>query len=363
MYYRVILILWVLLIAKNSLAQSDSTAFATKPEVLFNGFADVFYSYDFNKPSTDYRQSFLFNHNRHNEFNVNLALLQAEVTHQKYHGLVGIQTGTYSHDNYSAEKDVFKLINQAYAGIALNKKNNLWIDAGVFSSHLGFESAISMDNLTLTRSLIAENSPYFLTGAKIYYQTAKTKLLFIVCNGWQRIQRLSGNSLPGFGTQIQHVFSDKITFNWSTYTGSEYPDSLRKMRAFNNLYFIFHISGKWKVIADYDVGVEQRSLNSNTYNMWQGASVIARYIWSPKIATAVRGEYYSDPQQIIISTGTNAKYIDVLGTSLNIDYQPAKNVMWRIEGRYFYNSNSYFLRGNKSTNTNFFITSSIAVKI
>ncbi|RMG82830.1 MAG: porin, partial [Bacteroidetes bacterium] len=266
------------------LAQADSIASTTEPSISFNGFIDAFYSYDFNNPTSDYRQSFLFNHNRHNEFNVNLALLEAKVSHQKYHALIGIQTGTYAHDNYAAEKDVFKLVNQAYAGISLNKKNTLWADVGIFSSHLGFESAVSMDNLTLTRSLVAENSPYFLTGAKVYYQTKTTTALIMVSNGWQRIQRLQANSLPGIGTQLQHVFLDKMTLNWSTYLGSEYPDSLRKMRFFNNFYAILELSDKWTVIADYDIGAEQQSLNSNQYHMWQGAAIISRYKISQKTA-------------------------------------------------------------------------------
>jgi hypothetical protein len=51
-----------------------------------------------------------------------------------------------------------KNIYEANVGISLNKKNNLWVDAGVMPSHIGFESAISMDNWYLTRSLLAENS-------------------------------------------------------------------------------------------------------------------------------------------------------------------------------------------------------------
>ena len=37
--------------------------------------------------------------------------------------------------------------------------DNLWLDAGIFVSHIGLESANSRDNLTLTRSIMADNSP------------------------------------------------------------------------------------------------------------------------------------------------------------------------------------------------------------
>jgi hypothetical protein len=104
---------------------------------------------------------FYFNHNRHNEFNLNLGFVKLGLEHSKYRANLALQTGTYSNDNYSAEPGLLKNIFEANVGLSLNKKNNLWIDAGVFASHIGFESAISTDNLTMTRSLLAENSLIF----------------------------------------------------------------------------------------------------------------------------------------------------------------------------------------------------------
>jgi hypothetical protein len=45
----------------------------------------------------------------------------------------------------------------------------------------------------------------------------------LIVNGWQRIQRLQGNSLPSFGTQINYSPTEKITFNWSTFIGTDDP--------------------------------------------------------------------------------------------------------------------------------------------
>lgn len=78
-------------------------------------------------------------------------------------------------------------IYESNIGISLNKKNNLWLDAGIFGSHIGFESAISKDCWTLTRSLFAENSPYYLSGTKLTYNPNEHwEFAVIICNGWQR---------------------------------------------------------------------------------------------------------------------------------------------------------------------------------
>jgi hypothetical protein len=58
----------------------------------------------------------------------------------------------------------------------LSKKQNLWLDAGIMPSHIGFESAVSADCWTLTRSLLAENSPYYETGIKLGYVSKDEKL-------------------------------------------------------------------------------------------------------------------------------------------------------------------------------------------
>jgi hypothetical protein len=129
-------------------AQNDSI-WHQKPTLTISGFADVFYVYDFNQTLGTERQPFLFNHNRHNEFNLNLGFVKLGLEHSKYEANLALQTGTYANDNYAAEPGLLKNIFEANVGVSLNKKNNLWINAGVFASHIGFESAISTDNWTM----------------------------------------------------------------------------------------------------------------------------------------------------------------------------------------------------------------------
>ena len=71
------------------------------------------------------------------------------------------------------------------------------ITAGIFTSHIGFESAVSKDCWTLTRSILADNSPYYESGARLTYTSNNNKWLIsaLALNGWQRIQRPAGNSL------------------------------------------------------------------------------------------------------------------------------------------------------------------------
>lgn len=333
-----------------------------KPAVKFSGFVDVFYVYDFNEPQSSTRQPFLYNHNRHNEFNLNLGYIKIGLDHAKYRANLALQTGTYAIDNYAAEPGLLKNIFEANVGISLNKKNNFWLDVGIFASHIGFESAVSMDNWTLTRSLLAENSPYFFSGAKFTYNpNNKWEFAALILNGWQRIQRLQGNSIPSFGTQVAFTPNDRTTINWSTFIGTDDPDTTRRMRYFNNLYGQFQFTKKVGLIVGFDVGLQQTMKNSSAYNFWMSPVIIAQYAIAQKWNTALRVEYYHDESSIIIPTSTPNGF-QTSGVSLNLDYLPISFISCRIEARWLNSRDKIFETKNAVTYNNFFVGTSLAVK-
>lgn len=137
---------------------------SSKVKLNFEAFVDLYYAAQEGPVSND---AIAFNNSRKNDFNLNLGLIKLNAEHERYRANIGLMTGTYARYNLAHEPLEFRNIWEANAGIRLAK--NLWLDAGIFSSHLGFESAISTENLTLTRSLVAENSPYYLSGVNLTY--------------------------------------------------------------------------------------------------------------------------------------------------------------------------------------------------
>ena len=255
-----------------------------------------------------------------------------------------------------------KNIFEANVGVKLSKKSNLWLDAGIMPSHIGFESAIGKDCWTLTRSILAENSPYYEAGAKIGYTSPSEKLYVsaMYLNGWQRMQKVVGNQTPAFGTQVTVKPNTNLTLNWSTYAGNEKPDSVAQWRYFNDFYAIAQVTEKLGLTAGLDIGFEQMAKGSSKYNMWYAPVVIARYQLTDKWFTAVRGEYYSDQNGVIIATGTPNGF-KTSGVSLNFDYLPAKNVMLRFEGRTLSSKDQIFMLDSKASDMNYFFTSALAL--
>ena len=353
------LLLGALTLGLYNLNAQDSTK--TNP-LNISGYLEAYYSYDIGNPANHERPAFFYSFNRHNEVNLDLGFVKANYTTNKVRGNFALMAGTYAQYNLAGEQGLLKNIFEANVGVRISKKKNIWIDAGIMPSHIGFESAIGKDCWNLTRSILADNSPYFESGVKLSY-TSKNEKLYLAAmylNGWQRIQRVPANQTPAFGTQLTYKPNSKITLNWSTYAGNELPDSLKQMRYFNNLYAQFQITKKLGVVAGFDIGMQQMKKDTSAYNNWYSPVLIIQFKPTEKIRIAARGEYYSDEKGVIIATGTPNGF-QTIGYSLNFDYLPADNVMFRIEGRGLSSKDKIFSMDNKPSTENYFITTSLAI--
>ena len=333
-----------------------------KSPLTFSGYVETYYSYDFNEPENHTRPGFVYSHNRHNELNLNLGFAKVNYAKNNLRGNLAIMAGTYAQYNLAGEQDLLRNVFEANVGVKISSKHNLWVDAGIMPAHIGFESAIGKDCPTLTRSIMADNSPYYEAGVKIGYTSPSEKwyLAAMYLNGWQRIQKIDGNQTPAFGTQITYKPSAKTTLNWSTYAGNEQPDIDRKWRYFHNIFGQFKLDAKTNLTAGFDIGSQQSANKSNKYDVWYTPVVILQHKPTDKIQLAVRGEYYSDEKGVIIASGTPNGF-QTYGFSANFDYLVSDNVMFRIEARNLQSKDEVFLNGVNPTDSNTFLTTSIAI--
>ncbi|MEE1944765.1 porin [Pedobacter sp. KR3-3] len=332
------------------------------PKVKFSGYLETYYSYDFNQPDPNNRPSFVYSHNRHNEVNLNLAFIKANYDNDKVRANVALMAGTYTNANLSAEPGVLKNIYEANAGLKLSKTANLWIDAGIFASHIGFESAVSKDCWVLTRNIASENTPYYETGAKLSYGTSNGQFLatLLYLNGWQKINRPDGNSKPAGGMQLTYKPNSKLTLNYSNYIGSEGQNAVRVHRIYHNFYAVAQLSEKFGLTAGFDYGTQQKTKGKSAKSKVLSPVLIAQYKFDPKWAIAARAEYYKDKDGVFIATGTSNGF-KTMGYSLNLDYSPISNAVVRLEGKVYDSKDQIFTRNGSMVNQDAALTASIAV--
>jgi hypothetical protein len=355
---KIIFVLLALIMANNIKAQ-DTTR---NTNLVISGYAELYYSYDFNHPADHDRPPFVYSYNRTNEVNLNLGFIKAAYTNDNIRANFALMAGTYANANLATEQGVLKNVYEANAGIRLSKKADLWLDAGIFSSHIGFESAIGKDCWVLTRNISSDNTPYYETGAKITYATPDGKFIAtaLYLNGWQRIQRQDGNNAPAGGIQLTWKPTANVTLNYSNYLGTEGPDSVSVRRFYHDIYGVFQVSPKFGVIAGVDYGTQQQSKNSAKTNYVLSPVFIARYLLGKKWAIAGRFEYYKDKNGIFINTGTINGF-DTNGYSVNLDYIPFATAVIRLEGKIYESKDKIFMKDDSPVADSPLITSSIAV--
>jgi hypothetical protein len=307
----------------------------TTRTVTWGGFVDTYYAWDFNRP-TNLDRAFTTQPARHDEFNINLAHVEVKLSTPRTRGRLALQAGTSVQSNYAGEPRVGSVsgpelarhIQEAVVGIRAGA--HIWIDGGIYLSHIGQEGWISRDNPTYSRSLIADYSPYYETGVKATW-TASAKLTAQVhiLNGWQNISET--NTSKAAGMRLDYATSPHLALGYSNFIGNEAPDTVpSRLRVFNEV-FAFVTRDPVNVWVTFDYGTQRRAPASGRSSWWGGAA-IAKLQLNSTTSLSARLERYVDPDGVIVATGTPNAF-RVSGGSLGIDVAPFAGAVWRSEVR------------------------------
>lgn len=340
------------------LAAQDSTLHAS-----WSGYLDTYYAYDFGRPASIDRV-YTTQAARHNEFNVNLAHVAVSLSGDRVRGRFALQAGTSVQANYAGEPSVggysgsslSRHIQEATAGYRVG--SGLWVDAGVYFSYIGGEGWISRDNANYTRSLVAEYSPYYLSGVKLTWQRpgSPVTVQLHVMNGWQNISET--NSDKAVGGRVDWQVTQALSLGYAGFVGNELPDSVpSRMRVFNQVLGKWSLPGGAYVQGQVDLGHQGGS-------DWWGWVVSAHVPAAPRVAVAARFEGYRDPEQVILATGTPNGFKG-LGASLGLDVSAPGGLLWRTEGRVLHTTADLFPKDGvaNSSRSNVLLVSSLALML
>jgi hypothetical protein len=333
-------------------AQQDTAAVRkdTTVTVTFGGYVDTYFTVQFDRDDVG-DIPFLTQAVRNQEFNINLMFLDARLSGPRLRGRVALQAGTAVLANYAGEPQIglfsgpllARHIQEATAGYYVG--DNVWIDAGIYFSHIGSESWISRDSWTYTRSLVAEWSPYYETGVKATWTPSpKFTGLFTVVNGWQNIAETNNNK--GVGIRLDYAPTSAITLSYSNFIGNELADTLEgETRFFNDIGVKVLFGDYAGLMGNFDWGTQ------GDFD-WYGYAVIGRIKVAPMVAVVGRVERYSDPDQVLIVTGLLDGFVSN-GFSIGVDLAPpagflgigpASRFLWRTEFRALPGDNAFFPR-------------------
>jgi len=344
-------------------AQTDTSTV----KVTFGGFVDTYYAYDFGRPRSLDR-AFTTQPARHSEFNANLVQIEAQLEGERVRGRIALQAGTSVQSNYSAEPTIgivsgpllARHVQEAVAGVRLAP--GIWIDAGIYLSHVGSESWISRDNPTYTRSLIADYSPYYQAGVRLTWSaTPRLTAQLNLVNGWQIIADNNGGK--SVGLRLDYAPSPRATLSVYNLIGDEQPDSVpARTRVFQGASLRLTPTDRVTFVGTLDTGW-QGGVGIAAGSTWYGTALIGRFQPTRTVAIVARVERYHDPDQVIVATGS-ARGFQVNGASIGVDLAPVKGVLWRFELRGFDSEDAIYpdrSAGGGLAKGNGFVVSSLAL--
>ena len=314
----------------------------TSPKITFGAFVDGYYAWDFNRPY-NFDRAYTTQPARLADFNINLAFVEVKITGPRYRGRLALQYGTSVQSNYAGEPSighvsgpsVSQYIQEATIGYALSP--TVWLDGGIFYAHTGYEGWVSRDNLTYSRSLVGDYSPYYEAGVKLTWHVTPLLVAQLdVVNGWQNISNY--NTPPAAGVRFDYTLNPKVTLSYDNFIGNVAADSsTARLRFYNDFIMQYAPTSSWNIAAVFDVGTQSHSTADGSTATWYGAALIGKYHLTPRVAAVGRVERYADPDQAIVITGLSSAF-KTNGASLGLDVSPVPRVLWRSELRGFISS-------------------------
>ena len=322
---------------QNKKLNNDESASVPKLEI--GAYLSAYYAYYTEDNSLGYVKHATMAA-RNNQFGLNMVMIALSYKSKKIRSNVTIHYGDIAESTWPSK---FNMIQEANAGVELIK--NLWLDAGVFRSHIGLESTQPRENITSSMTLANVYEPYFFSGAKLTYLIIpKLSIQLNSFNSFNSIIETNKNKL--IGSSIVFAPNGNLSMTYNFITGDDTADSikLKHQRFYHNFYLTYQ-KRKISIGAEFNYGIQEYSkqINQTTVSTayMNSSLIIFKHQTFKKIGFYTRGEWFSDEDEILSLASNMGKY--TWGTTFGIEYKPLKNIALSIEGRQLNSEKENFL--------------------
>lgn len=172
--------------------------------------------------------------------------------------------------------------------------NGLTIQAGLFSSLLGYDSLYARDNFTYTRPWEGDYSPYLMFGINASYGfTKKLTAVFYLINGFSHLAQVSHG--PSLGGQVAYKVSDRLNFRETLFYGPQQRDASLPYWRFLSDSIVEWKPGRATIAFEYQVGTEGVATAGSPRIFWTLAQLPLHWSFNPHWSVTERPEFFWDP--------------------------------------------------------------------
>ena len=233
---------------------------------------------------------------------------------------------------------------EAYLSYLVPVGEGLTLKAGKWATLIGYEVYESPKNLNFSRSfLYTLGTPYFHTGLLATYPVTKWfSVTAGFTNGWDNADNNNGHLRPT--GNFAFTPTEKLSATVSWFVGPE--QNRNQMHEGVNNRFIVDTTilytgiDRWTFAVNFDVAGEEKDpllvgTRRDADSRWGGVAGYVAYDWTKALRTALRLEYFSDPQGVrsseTIVPGAN---VDLWEVTATLEYKIWKGLVGRLEYRH-----------------------------
>jgi hypothetical protein len=288
----------------KSAAQTKSTP-GDSGAIDFGGYIEGYYGYNLGNPSngiTDFRAF----DSRHNAVMLLNAVLATDWRSTRGYGRLALQFGTTADTYYGSEVedfgaagtgahsfDVFKTIQEAYAGALFGPNSDVKVEAGVFLSPIGPENMAIKDQWTLSRSNLFFAFPFFHLGVRMIVPAGEnTNVTVGAYNGWDSI--LDKNDQKTINVAVHHIFSNEVELDAQYFAGVERERGAAEgapIRHLLDVWVKFHIHPRVQILLDFDGGFENGEMGMSN---WLSGGVWTRWHLASEVYLATQSDFLTE---------------------------------------------------------------------
>lgn len=286
----------------ESSASQEPQAQQSRPQWLYGGFIDAAYLLDFNHPSNHLFRSRGTTYKVDEPIlNMTAAYLRKTVSESSRWGMeLTVQGGQDSRIfGFSATapnlggSEWLRHLGPTDVSYLAPLGKGLTVQAGIFSSLIGYDSLYAKDNFNYTRPWGADFTPYLMMGVNASYPfTQKLTGTVFVVNGYWHLA--DANNVPSSGGQLAYRATDHTTLKETVLYGPHQSDT-----GLGFWRFLWDSSVEWKTdrvttAFEYHAGTEKVATPGNPRALWMAAQLPVHLVISKRWSATVRPEVYWD---------------------------------------------------------------------
>ncbi len=331
-------------------AKQDSATMDFFRRTEISGFADMYYTYNVNKPAKPCLTvggvavfNCLYNFNvAHNSFSMQLAelALEKKPTADSRAGYrIDLDFGpttAYVHGAEPGGTAIYQNVQQAYVSYLAPAGTGLQLDFGKFVTWNGQEVIETKDNWNYSRSLLFSWAiPYYHTGMRAAYSiNDKVSVMGFLVNGWNNA--VDNNTGKTVGAQLMFKPTPALMLMTNYTGGPETNNDNKPWRHLSDNIVTYTVNKQVSLAANYDYG--QDKLSGATVK-WQGVAGYLKYQANDWFALSPRVEYYNDRDGF--TTGVAQK---VKEATVTAEFKSKDGFLMRLEYRGDFSDIPYFLK-------------------